>query len=165
MAEIIDDTFSTHRLFRHLLIVTDRDGITLPIRFHLVSYNTLDTSLLKKGNTIFVRYAQQHWFLDLSEGLHVEDTAFVYVVPYRLSSILDAHRSLVPNKCKACGKKASQFCAKCKRTFYCTHECQVENWPTHRSTCRILTLTAPVLDLDYTTTKSLFLLKSDDPKN
>lgn len=150
MGEIVDDTLARMPFLRHRLHVRDREGLELPICFYLSSGDTLDTSRLKTGNTIFVRYARQHWFLDLSEGLRIEDTAFVYVVPYSLSAIIDTHRAITPHVCKKCGNRASLRCAKCKQTYYCSRECQTDNWLDHKAACRILTIVAPVTTLDHT---------------
>ncbi|KAG0344988.1 Zinc finger MYND domain-containing protein 10 [Podila humilis] len=109
-----------------------------------------DTSKLKKGNTIFVRYGLQHSFLDLSEDLRVDDSSFVYAVPFSLSAILNAHRAVTPRICKECGNPCDQRCAGCKQTFYCSRVCQANNWQDHKAKCRVLDLVAPVLDLDHT---------------
>ncbi|KAJ7167577.1 hypothetical protein C8R46DRAFT_1093465 [Mycena filopes] len=40
--------------------------------------------------------------------------------------------------CTNCGATASNMrrCGRCKRPSYCSKECQVENWPIHRSSCK-----------------------------
>lgn len=39
--------------------------------------------------------------------------------------------------CKKCGKEsAKNCCTGCKITFYCSKECQVADWKTHKSQCR-----------------------------
>lgn len=38
--------------------------------------------------------------------------------------------------CAVCGVRgALNRCSKCKRTIYCSRECQVKDWPAHRSKC------------------------------
>ncbi|KAK3821178.1 MAG: hypothetical protein J3Q66DRAFT_386081 [Benniella sp.] len=150
MGEIVDDTLAKESFLRHRLLVRDREGLELPVLFYLSAGDNLDTSHLKTGHTIFVRYAQHHWFLDLTEGIRVEKTAFFYAVPYSLSAILETHSALTPGVCKSCGKQASQRCAKCKQTSYCSRECQTSNWSDHRTACRLLTAVASVTTLDYT---------------
>ncbi|KAF9182760.1 hypothetical protein BGZ51_008587 [Haplosporangium sp. Z 767] len=148
MAEIVDD--SLVRFLRHRLVVKDRDGTCIPIFFYLDEGVTIDARHFKTGNTIFVRYAIQHAFMDGSIGIRVEDPDIVYAVPYSLSAIIDAHRTVTSNVCNKCQKKATLRCAKCKQAFYCTRVCQVNNWADHKASCRILTKVAPVTSLDHT---------------
>ncbi|KAF9355113.1 hypothetical protein BGX26_006988 [Mortierella sp. AD094] len=149
MGEIVDDSFAKSPFLRHRLIVKDREGTELPVSFYLSFFDMMDTTHLKTGNTIFVRYAEKHYFLDMTEGLRVEDTSFVHVVPLSLSTICDTHRTVTPNICKKCGKRTTKRCAKCKQTYYCSRECQTDNWPDHRPSCRILTLVNPVTAMDH----------------
>ncbi|KAF9202511.1 hypothetical protein BGZ49_007338 [Haplosporangium sp. Z 27] len=146
MAEIVDDTLARSPFLRHRLLVKDREGRQVPVLFYLPFLNTLN---LKNGNTIFVRYARQHLFLDMSEGLRVEDSDYIHAVPLSLSTICDAHRGIVPNICKKCGGRTTKRCAKCKKIYYCSRECQTENWLEHRHTCHTLALTAPATALDH----------------
>lgn len=39
------------------------------------------------------------------------------------------------NVCGNCNKKADKKCSKCEAVYYCCRECQVENWPVHKSQC------------------------------
>ncbi|KAG0266579.1 hypothetical protein BG011_001768 [Mortierella polycephala] len=150
MAEIMDDTFAQTSFLRHRLEAKDRDGARMPILFYLDRGVTLDTTHFKTGNTIFVRYAEQHAFMDGSNGLRIENPSSFYVVPYSLSAIVEAHRRVTSNVCNKCQKKATLRCAKCKQAFYCSRECQVDNWTDHKAPCRILTKVAPVTSLDHT---------------
>ena len=51
--------------------------------------------------------------------------------------------------CKVCGKGEGDLkrCAKCKRIFYCSRKCQVDDWPTHKSVCALppLITTSPTV--------------------
>lgn len=40
------------------------------------------------------------------------------------------------NVCGQCGIDASQKCSNCEQVFYCTRECQVKDWPHHKTICR-----------------------------
>ncbi|KAF9115983.1 hypothetical protein BGX27_005420 [Mortierella sp. AM989] len=144
MGEIVDDSLATIPFLRHRLVVKDKEGTEIVVSFYLSPGDILDTSLLSVGNTIFVRYAEQHFFMDGTQGLRIENTALIYVVPLSLSTICSAHRAVTPNKCMECGSQAKQICAKCKQAYYCTRKCQVDNWSVHRSICHVLTLVAPV---------------------
>lgn len=39
------------------------------------------------------------------------------------------------NLCGNCGKEAEKKCSKCEVIYYCSRECQVENWPVHKMKC------------------------------
>jgi len=41
-------------------------------------------------------------------------------------------------KCSQCGKASDslQKCGRCKTTCYCSKECQVTQWPTHKTNCK-----------------------------
>ena len=38
--------------------------------------------------------------------------------------------------CAVCGVAASKACAKCKFVGYCSRDCQVAHWSTHKKTCK-----------------------------
>jgi hypothetical protein len=38
--------------------------------------------------------------------------------------------------CAACGKPASSKCGKCQAVAFCSRDCQVLNWKTHKGACR-----------------------------
>lgn len=40
------------------------------------------------------------------------------------------------NVCGQCGVDAVQKCSNCEQVYYCTRECQVKNWPHHKTICR-----------------------------
>lgn len=40
------------------------------------------------------------------------------------------------NVCGQCGIDAIQKCSNCEQVYYCTRECQVKNWPHHKTICR-----------------------------
>ena len=37
--------------------------------------------------------------------------------------------------CKVCGKVARQKCGRCVSVRYCSRECQVQDWKTHKPVC------------------------------
>lgn len=37
--------------------------------------------------------------------------------------------------CIKCGKPSTKQCAKCRRVWYCSRECQVTDWKTHKESC------------------------------
>ncbi|PFH34984.1 hypothetical protein BESB_058710 [Besnoitia besnoiti] len=38
-------------------------------------------------------------------------------------------------RCRACGRHADQRCAKCKAEWYCSRECQIGDWRSHKDFC------------------------------
>lgn len=50
---------------------------------------------------------------------------------------LFVHNSLLDMsfKCQFCGKEGALRCSKCKRVYYCSKQCQVRDWPMHKSVC------------------------------
>lgn len=49
----------------------------------------------------------------------------------------------ISRECKNCSAKPSskKICAKCKQTWYCSKECQVEHWKIHKVVCHKITQT------------------------
>lgn len=41
-------------------------------------------------------------------------------------------------KCANCGKDATSRCSRCKSEWYCSRECQVKRWKSHKDMCKIL---------------------------
>lgn len=37
--------------------------------------------------------------------------------------------------CNKCGKKANSACGKCGKVWYCSRDCQVANWSSHKPKC------------------------------
>ncbi|KAL7731381.1 hypothetical protein ACLKA6_001408 [Drosophila palustris] len=42
------------------------------------------------------------------------------------------------HKCGSCQKAAKKKCANCKQVHYCSRECQLKDWPTHKDTCKAI---------------------------
>jgi len=40
--------------------------------------------------------------------------------------------------CIKCGKPSSKQCAKCRKVWYCSRECQVQDWKIHKEACKSL---------------------------
>ncbi|XP_064097943.1 SET domain-containing protein SmydA-8-like [Macrobrachium nipponense] len=43
---------------------------------------------------------------------------------------------MTENKCEVCKNPAKQFCSSCRSVFYCSRECQKEDWKTHKGRCK-----------------------------
>lgn len=50
---------------------------------------------------------------------------------------LDNNNNIEENdpKCKVCKKPSKDRCSRCKTARYCSRECQVSDWRTHKKTC------------------------------
>eukprot|EP00121_Abeoforma_whisleri_P014024 Awhi_evm1s12938 len=48
------------------------------------------------------------------------------------------HKSMVGRTCNTCGNMKDKLnaCARCKDAFYCSRECQKEDWKTHKLNCQ-----------------------------
>ncbi|KAG0718447.1 SET domain-containing protein SmydA-8, isoform A [Chionoecetes opilio] len=42
--------------------------------------------------------------------------------------------------CEVCTKVARQFCSSCRSVFYCSRECQKQDWKTHKGKCKPYTV-------------------------
>lgn len=43
---------------------------------------------------------------------------------------------MTENKCEVCKNPAKQFCSSCRAVFYCSRDCQKEDWKTHKGKCK-----------------------------
>ncbi|KAF9582587.1 hypothetical protein BGW38_011001 [Lunasporangiospora selenospora] len=136
MAEIVEvGTF-----IRVRLLVRDRKGQEIPIAFHLDNDTPINPMIFTKGSTIFILYADQHYFADGTVGIRVEYGQHVLVMQHSMSDILKA-QSVTPGECQKCQKPAGSRCAKCHKATYCSRECQVSHWGAHKKNCAILRIT------------------------
>ncbi|KAK5680918.1 Zinc finger MYND domain-containing protein 10 [Elasticomyces elasticus] len=47
-------------------------------------------------------------------------------------------KTTVPQVCGMCGSNAKLNCSRCHHILYCSKECQIKDWPTHKSVCKFL---------------------------
>ncbi|CAG7727209.1 unnamed protein product [Allacma fusca] len=45
---------------------------------------------------------------------------------------------LPPSKCAKCGETASKRCSRCKNEWYCSRQCQVSHWNSHKKICDLM---------------------------
>ncbi|KAI0156770.1 hypothetical protein GGR57DRAFT_501158 [Xylariaceae sp. FL1272] len=41
----------------------------------------------------------------------------------------------MPSPCSVCGKPAEKKCSRCREAVYCSHDCQKNDWKTHKKVC------------------------------
>lgn len=95
------------------------------------------------GHTMVVRYAESHFFADFSNGLRLEKTRFVRMIPASLAVLLRLDRrrnellsersqkNIPCSKCNTC--HAPMSCSACGMVDYCSKKCQTMHWPQHDS--------------------------------
>lgn len=59
-------------VIRYRTLVKDNNGKSRVVAFYLDNYSAFDFRKLKKGHTMAIMYAHQHWFLDGTSGVRVE---------------------------------------------------------------------------------------------
>ncbi|KAI0697975.1 hypothetical protein BC835DRAFT_1269591, partial [Cytidiella melzeri] len=132
-------------LVRPFFLVKDRSGDRVPVAFHHATFDELlfefNRANYVVGHTIAVFYAENHAFLDMSYGVRIDSLATI--IPCSLSALLSADPAAADaqNDCEMCHKSeegcALLRCSRCK-TKYCSKECQLRDWKTHKSKCTAL---------------------------
>lgn len=147
LAEITDVSL----LLRVRLVARDREGESLVIAFYPDNDATevLDTTELKVGHTIALLYPHQHYFLDGTQGVRVEDVSTCRVSllcsfcfgrshellmpcrssPVKLAELFRINSDLCAytgptgtlKKCHSCGKEDLSVvkCGRCGLYYYC----------------------------------------------
>jgi hypothetical protein len=89
LAEITD----VSTIFRVRLVAKDKSGEEFPIAFYLDNGANQDFSILQKGHTVAILYAEQHHFLDMTVGIRQEDTASIRVSSQAWTEISTAKKN------------------------------------------------------------------------
>jgi len=62
---------------------------------------------------------------------------FIKHLKYDKAELTEVEAVLKPSrKCDVCSSLGAKPCARCKRTFYCSAECQKSAWKKHKMTCK-----------------------------
>lgn len=40
------------------------------------------------------------------------------------------------SSCSVCGKTDAKLCSRCKKSYFCSQECQKRAWPQHKKACK-----------------------------
>ncbi|XP_076332322.1 uncharacterized protein LOC143237211 [Tachypleus tridentatus] len=154
--------------FRHNVWVRDLEGNE---SIHVAFYpetGTFNFYDLKVGNTLCVRYAECHHFLDFTVGLRLEQLDFVMVIPTSLKTLLEVSDFIAEgNKtyCWTCGndksKQKLQRCSKCHMAMYCSKDCQISDWKRqHKEWCQAIQGYSKLVDVDFDVTEDNFDYKA-----
>jgi MYND finger len=69
----------------------------------------------------------------LRTALYVKD------IEVSQTSLINNNTKKMPFPCNTCFKpQSNQKCSKCKKTRYCSKECQTVDWPTHKTICQLV---------------------------
>jgi len=76
---------------------------------------------------------------------------FIKHMKYDKAELVEIEAVLKPTrKCDVCSSLPAKPCARCKRAFYCSAECQKSAWKNHKKTCKAPT-TPPATEADLRT--------------
>ena len=141
MADIIMD--GVH--IRPSAIVMDSAGEEHLVCFYLDDAKSGDTiaEAMKPGYTLALLFAERKTFMDLQEGIRVEDTTSAKVFKAPLEEVMaEIKRMRQPKSCCfGCGSHTNpetplKRCAACHIANYCSRECQLKHWKSgHKGLC------------------------------
>ena len=159
LGEITNNDFALFPFLRNRVLVRDRQGrANIPVYFYPEA-GRFDYGTLKTGHTVAVLFAEQHFFMDGSIGLRLEELNHVKVIPCGLNDLLELskHYSLSEGKCWGCGQegKSLKKCGACKTGFYCNEKCQRQDWTKrHKKWCKAMPDFLFLSSLDYSIVNS-----------
>jgi hypothetical protein len=125
LAEIVD--FTT--FIRLQVNVKDNSGLVLPVWIHTDDRGKGLAQQCQQGSTLVVTYAEQHYFMDGSVGIKLEEDFSFHVLPHSMTDLLAANDAVFQEdrkeKCASCGTKGEdkgdslKMCSRCKVILYC----------------------------------------------
>lgn len=127
--EIIDDATS---LIRVMLMCQDGAGDVIFVALYCDSPSRNDIDLQQKlgyGCKISIANPWMKVALDGRIMIRIDDDSNLLI-----------HKSKDPKKCRFCGNPDSEKkCARCKKAFYCSRECQIHDWKilNHKGICDV----------------------------
>jgi len=84
-------------------------------------------------------------------GTYNTACTFIKHMKYDKAELTEVEAVLKPvRKCDVCSSLGAKPCARCKRTFYCSAECQKLAWKKHKKTCKAPT-TPPATEVELRT--------------
>uniref|UniRef100_A0A383WCC0 MYND-type domain-containing protein n=2 Tax=Tetradesmus obliquus TaxID=3088 RepID=A0A383WCC0_TETOB len=153
IAEIMDDSLSHMPDFFHRVEVRDLTGHCNSVLFS--PEQGLDYASLRRGATLFVRYAAKAYFSDLmTQVIKVDDCSYVKVIPRGLDDLLLLSHWYFAGRaaCSACraplgGGPAAQ-CSACEAAQYCSGECMARHAGEHEQHCGLCRQLMDVINVD-----------------
>jgi len=139
-------------IHRHQLSITDTNSAGQTARF--IGFNAcreirnvLRLTPAQISSTPFPTLLRQHLpkqFVDSSIfGTYNTACTFINHMKYDKAELVEIEAVLKPaRKCDVCSSLGAKPCARCKRTFYCSSECQKLAWKKHKKTCKAPTRVA-----------------------
>merc|ERR1719362_132525 len=146
---LVGDVVEVTSFMRVRTQLKTRFGEEVVAHFHLDKRTGpafFDWSAIKPGESCMcILYAVIHNFMDMTQGLRVENPTSVMVFPVTQDVLCEeVHRiSRTAGKntaCSFCGKKSDSAlpaCSLCKVMRYCSKECQKQHWSSggHKKLC------------------------------
>eukprot|EP00775_Hariotina_reticulata_P005631 gene5631-5870_t len=153
-ADIIDDSLSHMADFYHRVEVRDITGHCNSILFTPDEH--LDWSRLRRGSTVFVRYAAKAYFSDLmTQVIKVDDCSYVKIISRSMDDLVMLSQWYFGRRhcCSACGQPlatpaAALQCPYCEAAQYCSGECQQKHAAEHSTHCELCRELNEVLNVD-----------------
>ena len=178
LAEITDSSLVGMGIGRNRLALKDRSGEETSVCFYTDRDELNNRPLFhSEGTVIAVRYAENHAFMDGSNGMRIEALQFVKHIPCSLRKLYQEYKlyaalsSARPN-CAKCGAQPGTLaaaagagagaagassssspvsvsrCAACHRSAYCSRACQQAHWAVHKAQCKIFQHLADLLAVE-----------------
>jgi hypothetical protein len=141
IGEIEIESFSP---IRKAMLFKTRWGEKVAVWFYNESFpiKTFSLADCKVGNTIAILYGERKVMADGSTGIRQEYPHVVYVFRAPMSVLLNASECITEGKCHSCKRDDApehpqrlQQCSKCKVVKYCSRECQLSGWSSHKRVC------------------------------
>eukprot|EP00918_Siedleckia_nematoides_P007511 GHVU01016305.1.p1 GENE.GHVU01016305.1~~GHVU01016305.1.p1 ORF type:complete len:266 (+),score=15.07 GHVU01016305.1:361-1158(+) len=155
----LQSSYSSHPL-RPFYLCKDADGKMFNVAFYLdtgsVEFEYVQNILsrtFKKDRVLAIRHAFKKTFMDMTEGIRIEDEEVdgVMALPGSLQAVTSAAHTLfekeptgTENQCWGCGGKpegggATSKCSRCDVAQYCNRECQARDWEaSHKQQCKVM---------------------------
>lgn len=138
-------------LLRLQMTIKEVDSMTIPLFFYTEGRGSeLEISLIQKGYTVAILYAEFHAFAFSEPGIRLEEPIHIKVFPLSLDKLL-ALSDRVPKFsmeingtriCHGCDKQAASLnkCATCSLFWHCSRACQSTGWneKAHKADCKLL---------------------------
>ena len=94
-------------------------------------------SLIAKYKGLFKKTSEsqkENIFFPSDEDLKLQAAKFVETYDRDVVQTLAEGKP----KCSECGGEAEHRCSRCKNEWYCSRQCQVENWSKHKEMCSLI---------------------------